>query len=102
MSEAERIAFIQARRRSPVSPEELAALERRLSQRCPDCDRPEAAHWYCSGCFLPMGLADWTANPSRKSQGDARRANTHADAEIAAADLGGAKSDLLAGVTDPA
>ena len=80
MIEAERVAFIARRRRVPVTAEELTALEARLSQRCPDCGRPEAAHFYCSGCYLPMGLADWfrgEASPAKKAAMEASRAKRH-------------------------
>jgi len=59
MTAAERLAFIQAQRRTPVSPEEMAAHDELPWQTCPDCGRDEAAHWYCSACYLPMGPADW-------------------------------------------
>lgn len=100
MSEAERVAFIRSARGIPTA-DELAARDERPSQTCPDCGRDEAAHWYCSGCFLPMGPADWIANPSRKSQGESGGARVHAMAEIAAAGLGGAKPGLLAGTAEP-
>jgi hypothetical protein len=61
LTQAERLAFIEAQRRVPVPAEELTARDARPWQRCPDCGRHEAAHWYCSACYLPMGAADWIA-----------------------------------------
>ena len=56
----QRLAVIERRRGNP-SPGELKARAERPYQRCPDCGREEAAHWYCSLCYLPMGADDWIA-----------------------------------------
>jgi hypothetical protein len=104
MSEAERVAFIAAQRHTPVTAEELTALEGHLSQRCPDCGRPEAAHFYCSGCYLPMGLADWfraEASPTQKDAMAASRAKRHPAPDRGSALAKRANPGLLAGLAEP-
>lgn len=66
MSREERVAWLRAFPPDPLSPElRHLFLLRRMDQICPDCDRHEAAHPYCSACFLPMGVADWHDRRSR-------------------------------------
>lgn len=87
LTEAGRIAFLRAQRETPVPAEESAALEGHLSQRCPDCGRAESAHFYCSYCYLPMGLADWYRETDSEAQRAAKQARTRksaADAPTAA------------------
>jgi hypothetical protein len=95
MSEAERIAFIRRQRPTPVTAEEWAALAGRVSQRCPDCGRAEAAHFYCSGCFLPMGLADWYHETATSEQKAARQPGRHKRGADASANTTGAKAGPL-------
>jgi hypothetical protein len=54
LSRAERLAFIEEHRRDPNPPSTQG-----LEQACFDCGRWEAAGFYCSWCFLPMGPEDW-------------------------------------------
>lgn len=54
MTPRDRLDYIEAHRRDPIIDNPAG-----LDQTCLDCRRREAAHWYCSGCYLPMGPSDW-------------------------------------------
>jgi ribosomal protein L37AE/L43A len=78
LTEAERLAFIERHRRTPPTADELTARDARPWQRCPDCGREEAAHWYCSACYLPMGAADWVPTVQSEAALHSRRLATEA------------------------
>jgi hypothetical protein len=60
MSPQERVAWLHDTPRDVMPPElHRLFLLRRMDQLCPDCGRHEAAHPYCSLCFLPMDASDW-------------------------------------------
>jgi hypothetical protein len=63
------LAFVEEHRRDPNPPS-----TRGLEQACFDCGRWEAAHWYCSGCFLPTGPDDWYPWGSDTARRQAARA----------------------------
>lgn len=66
MDRQTRVAWLRSVPPDPLTPElRHLFLLRRMDQRCPDCDRHEAAHPYCSACFLPMGVDDWYDRRSR-------------------------------------
>ena len=69
MTEAERLAFWRNEQRGNVTASDLAARAGRPWKTCPDCGRFESATWICSGCFLPMGPADWTTLPAEDGRG---------------------------------
>jgi hypothetical protein len=69
LSPAERLAFIEEHRRDPNPPS-----TRGLEQACFDCGRWEAAHFYCSRCFLPTGPDDWYPWGSDTARRQAARA----------------------------
>ena len=57
LTSAERLAIIEKGRDQPLTLDAGMAEQLgggHLEQVCPDCGRREAAHPYCSGCFLPL------------------------------------------------